>query len=371
MSNIFTKEEINFGRQRELDFAKGIAVLFMIWVHVIEVYQSTEIEGSLYNRIIEFIGSPPAAPIFMMMLGVGIVYSRKSTPKSLFNRGLILIVSGYILNFFRDFIPYYLLGKIHQDVEYIKEGWVLLWGTDILPFAGLAFIYFAFIKKFKVKNNILFMIWSLFMVLNILLKDVSFENSILNGAFRLIWGIDETSWFPFLTWISYPILGYYFAQVLIRCKDKKTFYRNIFFVAGSFSIPLWIYSYVNDVKFGAFGELYQVEYYHHDLVGTIVLCTFALFWISVCYFAYDYIPNFIREIMARWSKNTNMIYSVHWLILGYLLLVLEELAYMPFELFMIMVFVVILTDRICFIVNKIKAKKNQKEIDINSNIGTV
>lgn len=358
--NIFTKEKINFGRQKELDLAKGLAVFFMIWVHVNEEYLLSNIEGGVYNRIIEFIGSPPAAPIFMMTLGIGIVYSRRSTPLNLFNRGIFFIALGYILNFFRDLVPYYILSKVNQDIEYLHEGLELLWATDILPFAGLTFIFFAAIKKFKIKNQGVFIIWSICMVLNILLKDVSFENGVLNGACRLIWGTDENSWFPFLVWITYPILGYYFAQILIRCKDKRVLYKNILCVTGSISIPLWIASYVNDIKFGAFGELYQTEYYQHDLFGAIVICTFVLFWISVCYFVYDYIPDFIRRIMAKWSKDTNMIYCTHWLLLGFGRLVLEIESYMPFQLFIIMVFVTILTDRICLIINKIRSKRREK-----------
>ena len=36
MEKIFTKEMSNLGRQRELDLAKGLAIIFMIWVHVNE-----------------------------------------------------------------------------------------------------------------------------------------------------------------------------------------------------------------------------------------------------------------------------------------------------------------------------------------------
>lgn len=354
MKEIFTKEESNFGRQRELDIAKGIAVFFMIWVHVNEVYQSTAIEGGVYNRIIEFIGSPPAAPIFMMMLGTGIIYSKKSTAGILLKRGIFLVCLGYILNFFRDYIPYFLLTMLNNDPEYIIEGWELLWGTDILHFAGLSFMFFSFIKKFKIKTIGIFMIWCGFVTLNILLKGVSFDNPIINGFFRLIWGTDENAWFPFLTWITFPVMGYFFGQLLIRCNDKNTLYKNILLISGSFSIPLWIYSYFNDIRFGAFGELYQTEYYHHDIIGNIVLCTFALFWISICYFISKCIPEILEKIMVRWSRNINSMYCVHWIIIGYLMLVLEEVAYMPLEIFIIMIVVCITTDIICTIFTKRK-----------------
>lgn len=80
MGKIFTNEKVNCGRQRELDVAKGLAVIFMVLVHVYEVYGGS-VEGTTFSHVVEFLGSPPAAPVFMFLLGVGVVYSRKNTPK--------------------------------------------------------------------------------------------------------------------------------------------------------------------------------------------------------------------------------------------------------------------------------------------------
>lgn len=370
MKNIFTDSKVNLGHQKELDIAKGLAIIFMVWVHVNETYQSPTIEGGVYNRIIEFIGSPPAAPVFMLLLGLGIVYSRKSTAETLFKRGIILVVVGYILNILRDFIPYLLLSEVYSDASYIKEGWDLIWGIDILQFAGLAFIFFSVIKKFNVSNTNLFIIWCGFATSNILLRGISFDNSIVNNFFRLIWGTDDYSWFPFLTWISFPICGYLFGQLLIRCTNRAILYKKVLIITGTLSIPLWIYSYVNNVRFGAFGELYQTEYYHHDIIGNVVLCTFALFCISICYFISKHVPETIQKAMTRWSKNTNSIYCIHMIIIGYLMLLIEEVSLMPLQIFVLTIFIFGLTDLICIFIGKIKQKKVIEEPKSDSmNIG--
>ena len=109
---IFTKEKSNEGRQKELDFAKGIAIVFMIWVHINESYLSELASNGMYSKVIEILGSPPAAPIFMLLLGTGIVYSKRSTAIVLFKRGTYLLGLGYILNFLRDFVPCFILSKI-------------------------------------------------------------------------------------------------------------------------------------------------------------------------------------------------------------------------------------------------------------------
>lgn len=359
MSTILSKRECNVERQKEIDLAKGIAIIFMIWVHVNETYLLEAVSGGIYSRVVEFLGSPPAAPVFMFSLGIGIVYSRRSTTANLFERGINLFLLGYILNFIRDFLPYYILFKMNNDISYIRDGWELLWGIDILQFSGLVFIFFSLVKKFKLKNVTLYLILCGFVTLNILIKNIYFESAFLNRLMGLVWGTDEFSWFPFLTWIAFPILGYYFGQLLIRCNDKNKFYKKIFFISGSISIPLWIYSYINDVKFGAFGALYQTEYYHHDIVANIILSIFVLFWISICFFSCEYIPEKVYDNIKRWSGNITKMYCIHQIILGLLLFVLEENMYTPIFSCILSFIIFCVTDICCIFFNSIKDNRRK------------
>lgn len=322
MKGIFTEDKINRGRQRELDVAKGLAVIFMVIVHTYEVYGES-VEGTMFSQVVEFLGSPPAAPVFMFLLGVGVVYSRKNTPKILFVRGIKIFVLGYVLNFIRDFIPYMILGKMDNDLESIEEAWNSLLGIDILMFAGLTLMFFALVKKYKVKNQYLIVIWCAFSSLGLLFKQINFDSEILNSIFGLIWGTDDYSWFPFTSWIFYPILGYLFAQVIIRCVDKDKLYKNIFIITAGLSSALWICAYTNRINFGQF-DLYQNSYYQHDIIGNIILGIFVLLWISIIYFITRSMPERLYKPFARWSKNCNGIYCGHWVILGYSMLIMKD-----------------------------------------------
>ena len=55
MNNIFTKDASNRQRQIELDIAKGLAIIFMVWVHVNEYFQADLYHGGTYNRVVEFL----------------------------------------------------------------------------------------------------------------------------------------------------------------------------------------------------------------------------------------------------------------------------------------------------------------------------
>ena len=51
---VFSDNEINTGRQVELDIAKGFAILFMIWVHTAETFSSGTSVG--YEIVENFLG---------------------------------------------------------------------------------------------------------------------------------------------------------------------------------------------------------------------------------------------------------------------------------------------------------------------------
>lgn len=354
MNNIFTKEPVNRKRQTELDIAKGIAIIFMVWVHVNEYYQGEQYHGGVYNTLVEFLGSPPAAPVFMILLGVGIVFSRNNSSRKLVERGFKLVAGGYLLSFVRDMIPYFIMYQQENDKEILKEGAALLWGVDILQFAGLAMIFFAIVLKYQLSNRTLFVIWCGFASLHLVVRDISFSNEAMNRIAGLFWGTNDYTWFPFLNWITFPMAGYVFGSYLIRCTDKKAFYKNVFLYSTAITIPLWIFSYMNNIQFGAFGDLWQQAYYHHDIIGNMVLVSFAFSWMSAVYFITPLVPEVVKKAFARWSRNTNAIYSVSYIILGFSLLVMEEASYAPWGVCVLAVIIFMLSDLYCILRDRVK-----------------
>jgi uncharacterized membrane protein len=105
---LFSDEYVNSERQTEFDWARGLAVAFMILVHVKILLPGFPLSNT-YSTVIEFLGSPPAAPTIMILLGAGIVYLRHSDPKNLAKRGLKLITINYALNFTAFGLPYLIM----------------------------------------------------------------------------------------------------------------------------------------------------------------------------------------------------------------------------------------------------------------------
>lgn len=338
---LFSSDLANRGRQIELDFAKGLAILFMLLGHSFQEFTAWPLQPNISTFVISFLGGPPGAPVFMFALGVGIVYSRKSSPKNLLPRGIRLIILGLVLNLFRDFLPEYTMYIRTGEASHIYSGIDYLFGIDILPFAGLVFLFFAAAAKLKFKNAHYAIAAVLFAGINLLVSGTTSGIPAVNTALGLLWGTNEYTWFPFLTWIPFPIFGYLFGQFLIRCADKKRFYKTVLYSAFPVLCLFLVYSIVARVDFGAADGFFQEPYYHHSLIGNIVIISFVCCWTSVLYFLSQHIPDIVLRTFSRWSRNITTFYCVHWIIIGWSLVVIELPLPLPWILLYFVALVIV------------------------------
>jgi len=75
---MFSKEKINSGRQLELDIARGLAVLFMIFIHSQLFFADFSVSDSYFGAFNDFVGMVPSAPMFMFLLGVGLIIRERT-----------------------------------------------------------------------------------------------------------------------------------------------------------------------------------------------------------------------------------------------------------------------------------------------------
>ncbi len=313
--NILEKKIVNNGRQNELDIAKGLAILFMIAVHIQSELGEASVSTTIIGGLVNFLGTIPAAPVFMFLLGTGIVFSKKSDPKTLIKRGIKIIGLGYLLNILRTiivFLPLMLFGDISK---YTNELIVSIVNIDILQFAGLAFVFFGVIKKINLKLNHMVILVNIISILNYILLKFQIENYIIAAIIGLFWGANELSAFPFATWIFYPVAGFFFGEILIRQENKDVFYKKIQFVFAILLCILIVIAYKFSINSGLMTE---VSYYHHTLFSNILFTSFVLVWISALFHIKKFIPDLVQTVLKRWSLNVNSIYIIHWIIISIL-----------------------------------------------------
>ncbi len=291
-------------RNQVADLLKGIAVIFMIQVHITEKLLQLKIQEETFGVISLFLGGTPAAPVFMFVMGYFL--SAKKNLYYFLERGIILFLGGILLNIGLNF--YYLI--LYFQNQIINENPLeYIFGVDILPFAGLSLIIIGLVKEFFGEKYYLYL--SLAVIVALLSEFIPQLNSDVNPWLRyvlsFVYGCSDWSYFPIFPWLFYPLVGFSF-----KLFSEKYFYRNrpIIFV------PALIYLVV--FAYDSFNQIVVLEnYYHHGIMLAMWNFSFMVIWVSLFEIIEKKIGNLLPIIYLKWiGKNVTVIYVFQWLIIG-------------------------------------------------------
>lgn len=309
----FSKEEVNRKRQPELDIVKGLAIIFMVFCHpLFELGADTSTWfGIMINEIL---GGPFSAPIFMLCMGIGISYSRRSNPKTLLKRGIQLFIFGYLLNFVRYTLPSLVAYGITHDSSYLSNWLNCLLTVDILPFAGLTFMIAALWKKLRINWWYLFGLAITLLITAPIIKDKGTNIEWLDLILGLFWKTNADAYFTLFHWLIIPVVGIKVGELLLHLEDKRTIYCRLILIVFPISFIFEVAAHLLNI--GLLSD--DTEYYYFTLLDAIFLIGSALAWISIfglimLNFKTDRVP-----FLSLLSKHINQIYCIHWGILGFL-----------------------------------------------------
>ena len=313
MSNLFSDEKVNTGRQVELDIAKALSIIFMIFLHTLMVVKGFDHSLSpAYDYIFSnVLGRPCAAPVFMFCMGVGIVYSRRSLWNIMIKRGITLYILGLLVNIFEFFLPGFLCGTLFGKWNvFPMDGGLLLFCVDILAFAGSAFILLGILKKFNISNKWLIVIAVVMSLIGTFSRGTDFGSPILNLLFAdFIGSTGGFGAFPLFVWFIFPVAGYIWAQYFIRAKDKGQFFR----FWPIYIIVAFIYFFITShvLGSGVFSDDVHL-YYFMTTLDAIFCIIYAHGNIGFCYWLVKYLPDKIIKAFSILSSNINTIYIAQW-----------------------------------------------------------
>ncbi|MDO8827564.1 heparan-alpha-glucosaminide N-acetyltransferase domain-containing protein [Methylophaga sp.] len=307
----------NTSRIATFDLARGLAILFMMLIHVLDFYGQADVRSSLFGSVVSFLGSPPAAPVFMFIMGIFIVFSTRLDVATGLRRAAWLFVIGYVLNLLRGSIPLWLslqLGLVSYaeleagGVSPLSEFLIV----DILQFAGLAFAICVFLKHYFPQPKYWLATGVIVVFLSPLLWDISSGWIVLDEVLKLLWGNKyQGSMFPLFPWLAYPLFGMAFGFWFKRTNSPKRFFIN----------TLWLGLAL--LLVGTLLTLSNMDFHYPYFLrsgpgATIWISGFVLLWLGICRFVVENIAlNRVVELLFFWSKHVTAIYILQWIIIGW------------------------------------------------------
>lgn len=309
-------------RLLSIDLARGLAVFFMIAVHTLEVFATEEVKHSLFGQIIAFLGGPPAAPVFMMLMGFSFIYSKKTELKPRLLRGFNIFLSGYVLNILRGFIPFKISTYFEMDI--IKSfpleklnGYTILTIVDILQFAGISLMIMALIQEFKINKYVILFSAFIISMLSPFLWGLNLNIPVIDQILELFWGdqpigfsfIENKIAFPVFPWLAFPLLGMFLGETMKNSTNQSSTFKY-FGIIGMLVLIIGI-----GISYFDF-EYHFNDYYHSRQGAMLFMCGFVVFWLYFNQLILDKIPmNILFELLFKWSNGVTNIYFVQWFII--------------------------------------------------------
>ena len=312
------------------DLMKGIAVITMVQVHLMELFARPEILSGTPGKISLLLGGPFAAPVFMAVMGYMLGSSLKSGGKKI-RRGLGLIILGLLLNIGLNFN---LLIKIYNGTFNLNP-LEFIFGADILFLAGLSIVFIAMLEKIFRKR------FYPVIILSVLIPLISPYLPDLPSRFKylqaFLYGNSTWSYFPVFPWLAYPLVGYAWKKLETEIPSSWRWVNQkmilILMTSGILIISTCIpaFKIITDLP----------AYYHHHIFLFIWITGFLGIWTWLVEKMEAATGKSLVMRYIKWlGKNVTAVYVVQWLIIGNIATAIYRTQY-PFSL--ILWFLVIIT----------------------------
>jgi uncharacterized membrane protein len=305
-------------RIRAFDLARGLAVLFMIGVHVLWHWGAPDTWTSPIGQVISFLGGPTAAPVFMFLMGASLAFSSRTSFRSLAVRGLWLLWLGYLLNVLRGVIPAYLgleSGVVTaEQIAPFTIPW-LLTTVDVHHMAGLSLIALAALRLAARPGWPWLALAVGVVVAGPFLRGLEFGTPLLDGPLTPVLGGAPNVYYAVVPWIAYPLVGGVFGSIVARAQDPadraRVFRWSALLGLGLCAAGIALFV-VSPPSFDVNTYWRMPPSYFVGVTGLILV------WLFACDLAVRHVrENRAFTFLYGWSGRVIAIYFTHWLIVGW------------------------------------------------------
>ena len=309
-------EKVNTGRQPEIDMTKAVIIILMIVVHSFQGFlqNSGFLTNAIYNT-----GYINGAAAFMICMGIGMRYSRRQDPKDTALRGIALLTVGQLLNLlrtgFQGLIAFLATGE-QTFVPFILD----TFQSDIMTFAGLAFLLMALLKKLKLRDGWILAIGAAMNCLTLLLfSTAEVTEEFLPRRFLNLFIKTGDSLFPLGSYFFFVTVGYMIGGIYPRIADKRRLANRVLLVCVPAAAIYLVLRMTVPVPLTPEFDPQSEPDLGLDAVSS---CMNAFIIMAVLYHICRLTGGKVPAFMAHLSQNINRYYCVSDVLLGISLVVL-------------------------------------------------
>ena len=302
-------------RVRAFDLAAGLAVFFMILVHVLWHWGTPDTWTTPIGEAISYAAGPTATPVFMFLLGASLGAAGRARASELVARGLWLFALGYLLNLLRGVIPFTLgttTGVITAEQVAPYTAWWLGTTVDLHHVVGLSLIVIALLRTRAQPGWRWLGLAGVLVLVAPWLRTVTFGYPLLDAPLTPFLGSAPNVYYAVVPWLAYPLAGAVFGSTMARSADRAALFRRGA-VVGAVLLAIGVgLIAIQRPTFDVYTYWRQPASFAVAIMGIILL------WLASCDLAMR------RRWVDRrlgffygWSDRVIAIYFTHWIIVGW------------------------------------------------------
>ena len=302
-------------RIRAFDLAAGLAVFFMILVHVLWHWGRPETWTTPIGEAVSYLAGPTAAPVFAFLMGASLGAAPRTTFGSLAARGLWLVFLGYVLNLLRGVIPATLglqAGVITAQEVAPYDAWWLGTTVDLHHMVGLSLVAAAALRTRVEPGWTWVGLAGLLVLVAPPLRTITLGTPLLDAPLTPILGHAPNVYYAVIPWLAFPLGGAVFGRAMAVQPDRRALWRRA--------------TAIGAVLLAVGGGLIALErpvfdvftYWRMPISFAVAIFGVILLWLALCELV-TRLPSVDRRlgIVYAWSDRVIAMYFAHWIIVGW------------------------------------------------------
>jgi uncharacterized membrane protein len=302
-------------RVRAFDLAAGLAVFFMILVHVLWNWGRPDTATTPIGELISFCAGPTATPVFAFLMGASFGAAPRGRTQTIVARGLWLFFLGYVLNVLRGVIPGSLgtaFGVVTPEQIAPFTPWWLATMVDLHHLVGLSLVSIALLRTRLEPSAAWLAIAGILILVAPWIKGVTFGIPLLDGPLTPILSTAPNVFYALLPWLAYPLAGAVYGAAMARATDRRTVFRRGAVVGAVLLAAGLVLIVATRPGFDV------LTYWHQPPALAVGIMGIVLVWLAICE-AVTRIAWIDQRltIVYGWSHRVIAMYFTHWIIVGW------------------------------------------------------